>query len=62
MNFLDIPTLMVSEIEVLRLRNILANIYMDTLGHNDVIAEEAKLGLDLTIKILEEYHGERDKK
>lgn len=48
--------ILLSEAEVIRLRNILANIYMDTLGHNDIIAAEAKHGLDLTIKILEEYH------
>lgn len=46
------------ENEVVQLRNILANIYMDSLGHNDVIAAEAKYGLDLTIRILEEYNGE----
>ena len=47
----------VMEIELIKLRNILANVYMDSSGHNDLIAEEAKHGLDLTIKILEEYNG-----
>ena len=52
----EISYILLSESEVIRLRNILANVYMDTLGHNDLIATEAKHGLDLTIKILEEYH------
>lgn len=59
MSLKHINSIMVSEAEVLRMRNIFANIYMDMLGHNDIISNEAKQGLDLTIKILEEYHGER---
>lgn len=64
--YLDIPNkslgaimsyVAIEENELIDLRNILANIYMDTPLENPV-SKKAKEGLDITIKIMEEFYGQ----
>lgn len=61
--FKDVPSqvsqkyVAVTEEELYEIRNLLANLYMDT-PHTHKSSEVIREGLDLVIRIMEEYYGQ----